>query len=336
MEKDPEIKGEGNSYTTEFRQYDPRLGRWMSCDPKRHWFPDMSAYCFASNSPVAGKDDNGLYTIFVNGYIYGAPNWKFIKVGPVTSLMYHNDDLTPGKPYWTERGEHFINEAHKYFGDDSNNKFINGTGSSAGSTAQERYRNGVIEGKKMAEEIMKEIRALNSDDDPTNDVTEINMVSHSMGAAHSEGLLQEFMKNEDMAKLLLKGQVVHLSACDGDQIKIANNTCDLNRSQLNIMYDKTLWWADAGARKTAGYHIQDIAKYGVIAETIQTLHPKNNPKTYDPHYDTKSWAPIWNYMRALDNRYESGKNTDGFQRIRQSETDGYEDTIPNNKTNDKG
>ena len=30
MEADPELKGNGNSYTTEFRQYDPRLGRWLS------------------------------------------------------------------------------------------------------------------------------------------------------------------------------------------------------------------------------------------------------------------------------------------------------------------
>ncbi|MEZ4929190.1 MAG: hypothetical protein R2777_04175 [Chitinophagales bacterium] len=28
MEKDDEVSGDGNQYTTEFRQYDPRLGRW--------------------------------------------------------------------------------------------------------------------------------------------------------------------------------------------------------------------------------------------------------------------------------------------------------------------
>ncbi|MBI3220470.1 MAG: hypothetical protein HYZ44_13235, partial [Bacteroidetes bacterium] len=41
MEKDPETKGDGNSYTTEFRQYDPRLGRWASLDPLMKQFPWM-------------------------------------------------------------------------------------------------------------------------------------------------------------------------------------------------------------------------------------------------------------------------------------------------------
>ena len=33
METDHEVSGHGNSYTTQFRQYDPRLGRWKSLDP---------------------------------------------------------------------------------------------------------------------------------------------------------------------------------------------------------------------------------------------------------------------------------------------------------------
>ena len=36
MERDDEIKGSGNSYTTEFRLLDPRLGRWPSTDPVTH------------------------------------------------------------------------------------------------------------------------------------------------------------------------------------------------------------------------------------------------------------------------------------------------------------
>ncbi|MFM7014724.1 MAG: hypothetical protein ACKOX3_00200, partial [Bacteroidota bacterium] len=33
MEKDDAVKGKGNYYTTEFRQCNPRLGRWLITDP---------------------------------------------------------------------------------------------------------------------------------------------------------------------------------------------------------------------------------------------------------------------------------------------------------------
>jgi len=33
MEKDDEIVGSGNMYTTSFRENDTRLGRWWSSDP---------------------------------------------------------------------------------------------------------------------------------------------------------------------------------------------------------------------------------------------------------------------------------------------------------------
>jgi RHS repeat-associated protein len=60
MEKDDEVKGEGNSYTTEFRQYDPRLGRWLSLDPLMMEFPWMSPYVAFDNNPVYFVDPYGL------------------------------------------------------------------------------------------------------------------------------------------------------------------------------------------------------------------------------------------------------------------------------------
>jgi len=60
MEVDAEVSGDGNSYTTEFRQYDPRLGRWKSRDPLESHFPWQSPYVAFDNNPIYYKDPKGL------------------------------------------------------------------------------------------------------------------------------------------------------------------------------------------------------------------------------------------------------------------------------------
>ena len=60
MEADGEVSGEGNSYTTQFRQYDPRLGRWKSLDPLMAMFPNMSPYVGFANNPIIFNDPYGL------------------------------------------------------------------------------------------------------------------------------------------------------------------------------------------------------------------------------------------------------------------------------------
>ncbi len=59
MEKDDEVKGEGNSYTTEYRQYDPRIARWTSRDPKFKNFPWQSPYVAFDNNPIVNVDPKG-------------------------------------------------------------------------------------------------------------------------------------------------------------------------------------------------------------------------------------------------------------------------------------
>ncbi len=59
-EKDNEVSGEGNSYTTEFRQLDPRLGRWFSVDPV--FQPWQSPYTSMDNNPIGLNDVSGLGT----------------------------------------------------------------------------------------------------------------------------------------------------------------------------------------------------------------------------------------------------------------------------------
>lgn len=60
MERDNDFKGNGNSYTTLYRQYDPRLGRWMSLDPLMHKFPGMAPYVAFNNNPIYFTDPLGL------------------------------------------------------------------------------------------------------------------------------------------------------------------------------------------------------------------------------------------------------------------------------------
>jgi RHS repeat-associated protein len=59
-EKDNEFKGNGNSYTTEFRQLDPRLGRWLSVDPLFEKYSWQSPYCAFNNCSILLCDPLGL------------------------------------------------------------------------------------------------------------------------------------------------------------------------------------------------------------------------------------------------------------------------------------
>ncbi|HEY4798516.1 MAG TPA: RHS repeat-associated core domain-containing protein [Bacteroidia bacterium] len=61
MEKNDEWKGSGNIYTTEFRQYDPRLGRWGSTDPMTELAPEETPYSFGFNAPIILSDPSGLF-----------------------------------------------------------------------------------------------------------------------------------------------------------------------------------------------------------------------------------------------------------------------------------
>ncbi len=57
MEIDDEVKGYGKSYTTVFRQYDPRVSRWLSLDPIVHY--GMSPYNAFDNNPIFWIDPSG-------------------------------------------------------------------------------------------------------------------------------------------------------------------------------------------------------------------------------------------------------------------------------------
>tara|TARA_R110002050_G_scaffold175299_1_gene308206 strand:+ start:601 stop:1458 length:858 start_codon:yes stop_codon:yes gene_type:complete len=59
MEGDDEVNGPGRNYTTKFRQYDPRVGRWWGVDPKLEIFPWQSPYNSMDDNPMAKTDKKG-------------------------------------------------------------------------------------------------------------------------------------------------------------------------------------------------------------------------------------------------------------------------------------
>ncbi len=59
MERDEDLKGNGNSYDFGARILDPRLGRWLSTDPLDEKFASMSPYCAFANNPIMYVDKDG-------------------------------------------------------------------------------------------------------------------------------------------------------------------------------------------------------------------------------------------------------------------------------------
>jgi RHS repeat-associated protein len=67
MEKDDELKGEGNSLDFGARMLDPRVGRWFARDPKSAKYPHESPYVYVSNNPIVCIDPDGEEKIVISG-----------------------------------------------------------------------------------------------------------------------------------------------------------------------------------------------------------------------------------------------------------------------------
>jgi len=71
MKLDNEVSGNGNSYTTLFRELDVRLGRWWAVDPKSEKMPWQSSYNAMDNNPIWHNDPLG-------DWVKGKGFWKNI------------------------------------------------------------------------------------------------------------------------------------------------------------------------------------------------------------------------------------------------------------------
>ena len=91
QEKDDELKGEGNSYSAEFWQYDPRLGRRWNIDPVDK--PWMSPYHAFSNKPITNMDPNGAD----DGDYIGKDGEHLGSDGKKDGKVYTADSVTKNK-----------------------------------------------------------------------------------------------------------------------------------------------------------------------------------------------------------------------------------------------
>ncbi len=63
MEEDDEVKGDGNSNTTQYRIYDSRIARWTSIDPMSAQEAGWTPFRINFNNPLRYIDPNGAYEI---------------------------------------------------------------------------------------------------------------------------------------------------------------------------------------------------------------------------------------------------------------------------------
>lgn len=86
-EKDDELKGEGNSYDMGLRNYDPRVAKMFSVDPRASEYPWQSSYAYHMNSPVKIIDFLGGGDNIVDG------EWEINKKGQKVKTSNLGDDV---------------------------------------------------------------------------------------------------------------------------------------------------------------------------------------------------------------------------------------------------
>lgn len=221
--------------------------------------------------------------LFVNGYTLGCE---------------------PLRPYWSSSRkdpDEFIDAAKRYFRDEhvSSASFINGSGDWFGSKAWSRQSYGRKLGINIAVSIREQLVKGET----------IKIVSHSMGAATAEGIIETFR-----SLLLPIEKVIHFCPSNANRIHIHPTTSDVERIQINATGDRVIeHFADPFSDETE-LVIPGVSRYGKVKWDPWKLHPKhiaylkdrNLPFDLDAHFDLKTYAFVFQWVEDLEAMCEGG------------------------------
>lgn len=225
--------------------------------------------------------------IFVNGYTLGCQ---------------------PFRPYWSssKNSNEFIEAACTYFSDSTINEgsFVNGSGKWFGSLASFRY----AAGKKYA------IEKLNFYKQNIQPNEKIHLVSHSMGAAFAEGMIEVFCQNK-----LPIGKIVHFAPAHARKIKISPATNKLLRIQLNATEDTIIERFSDPFIHGKKLIIPGVNLYGKVHWNPWFYHPKHmayvqkmkRKHQQHPHFDLKTYAFVFDWLRDLETLSQKNKTDQG-------------------------
>jgi RHS repeat-associated protein len=114
MEKDDEVKGDGNSYDFGARMLDCRIGRWLKTDAKMSKYPGYSPFHFGYDNPIITIDADGNENIVVIGNQGHSPASDFNNGKPAEGYRYGQNNR-----HFLEAG---LNEAIRLKKDETDNK----------------------------------------------------------------------------------------------------------------------------------------------------------------------------------------------------------------------
>lgn len=224
-----------------------------------------------------------------------------------------SDDCTPLGPYWrssSKNSEEFIVASKEFFNKEDKSGleyYLNGSTSTMLSGSLSRYNNGIQAAESEILKIKKLIEERKKSKDP---LTEINFVTHSMGAAYSEGLIVEMLKDPILKSLLINGEIVHFSAADAGDIPKRSD--GLKRYQINYKWDYTLAYADGwndgdgyGGERLDGANKRAVVFAESFEQQLNTLH--NGQTDWDFHFDTKTYKNDWDALIILKDQIQTYK-----------------------------